>query len=104
MGSMAANCDSLCDAKLRPRNDRLPIIMPGLRDLRFRARFRRFAAILALADARALAAPSAQIIELGAPHLALAHHLNGIDEGRIDREYALDSFARSEERRVGKEC
>ena len=36
---------------------------------------------------------SAQIIELRAADLALAHDGHGIDQRRIDREDALDAFA-----------
>src|SRR5437763_16656100 len=51
-----------------------------------------FAAFDAFADAGGFAAPSAQVIELGAAHLALAHHLHGIDKRAIHREDALDAF------------
>src|SRR6516225_5701327 len=49
--------------------------------------------ILPLGNARRLAAPPAQIIELGAPHLAAPDDFDGIDHGRIEREYALDPLA-----------
>src|SRR4029077_929684 len=49
--------------------------------------------ILPLDDAGGLAAAAAQIIELGAAHLAAAHDLDGIDHRRIEREHALDAFA-----------
>src|SRR6476469_3478971 len=51
------------------------------------------AALLLLGDARLLAAQAAQIIELGAAHLAAAHELDRVDHRRIEREYALDAFA-----------
>ncbi len=40
-----------------------------------------------------LAAPVAQIIELGAPDFAAADDLDRIDHRRIDRKDALDAFA-----------
>ena len=46
-----------------------------------------------LGDARRLAAAIAQIIELGAAHLAAADHLDRVDVRRIDREDALDALA-----------
>src|SRR5262245_38321720 len=49
--------------------------------------------LLALDDAGGLAAPAAQIIELGATDLAAAHDLDRVDHRRIQREYALDPFA-----------
>src|SRR5262249_4976233 len=52
-----------------------------------------FAGILALDDARRLAAPAAQIIELGAPHLAAADDLDRIDHRRIQRKHPLDALA-----------
>src|SRR5262249_38395072 len=52
-----------------------------------------FAGILALDDARRLAAPAAQIIELGAPHLAATDDLDRIDHWRIQRKHPLDAFA-----------
>src|SRR5262245_48280204 len=48
---------------------------------------------LALDDARRLAAASAQIIELGASHLAATHDLDRVDHRRIEREYALNALA-----------
>src|SRR5215467_927387 len=48
---------------------------------------------LALEDAGRLAAPSAQVIELGAAHLAAAHDLDRVDHRRIDREHALHALA-----------
>ena len=62
----------------------------ALRLLGFGASWR---AVGALGDARRLAAPIAQIIELGATHLAAAHDLDRIDHRRMDGEYALDPFA-----------
>src|SRR5450631_242341 len=44
-------------------------------------------------DARLLAAQTAQIIELGAAHLAAAHQLDRVDHRRVEREHALDAFA-----------
>src|ERR1043166_4570078 len=49
--------------------------------------------LLLLDDAGRLAAPAAQVIELGAAHLAAAHHLDRVDHRRIEREHALDAFA-----------
>src|SRR5258708_12843792 len=49
--------------------------------------------LLALGNARRLAAPSAQIIELGAPHLAAPHDLDGIDHRRVERENAFHPLA-----------
>src|SRR6185503_9065844 len=51
------------------------------------------ARVRALEDARRLAAAAAQVIELGAAHLAAAQHLDLGDVGRVDREYALDALA-----------
>src|SRR5262249_19681663 len=51
------------------------------------------AALLLLRDAGSLAAPAAQVIELGAADLAAAHDLDGVDHRRIDREHALDPLA-----------
>src|SRR6476646_3452292 len=51
------------------------------------------AALLLLGDARLLAAQAAQIIQLGAAHLATAHELDRVDHRRIEREHALDAFA-----------
>src|SRR6516162_2732839 len=51
------------------------------------------AMVLFLGDARCLAAPSAQVIELGAAYLSAAHDPDGIDHGRIERENALHTFA-----------
>src|SRR5438067_6054480 len=52
-----------------------------------------FAAFDAFADAGGFAAPSAEVIELCAAHLALAHHLHRIHERAIHREHALDALA-----------
>src|SRR5450759_2164211 len=38
-------------------------------------------------DARLLAAQSAQVIELGAAHLAAAHDLDRVDHRRVEREH-----------------
>src|SRR5437868_428371 len=48
--------------------------------------------VLPLGDARGLAAPAAQVIELGTADLAAADDLDGIDHGRIEREHALDAL------------
>src|SRR5262249_47966580 len=53
----------------------------------------RALAILLLGDARRFAAPRAQVIELGAAHLAAADHLDGIDHRRVEREHALNPLA-----------
>src|SRR5262249_12404463 len=49
--------------------------------------------VRALEYACGLATPAAQIVELGAPHFAAADHVDLGDVGRVDREYALDTFA-----------
>src|SRR4029077_18222329 len=50
-------------------------------------------AVLLLDDAGRLAAQLAQVIQLGATHLAAAHHLDRVDHRRHHREDALDAFA-----------
>src|SRR6516162_4966475 len=55
--------------------------------------FRAFCGILALDNARGLSAPAAQIVELGAAHLAAANDLDRIDHRRVKRKDALDAFA-----------
>src|SRR3954471_3846961 len=50
-------------------------------------------ALGAFGDAGRLAAAVAQVIELGAADLAAAHHLDGVDQRRVDREYALHALA-----------
>src|SRR2546421_2762079 len=49
-----------------------------------------------LADARRLAGTRAQVIELGAAHVALPLHLDRGDERRIGLEGALDALARGD--------
>src|SRR5262245_60261561 len=49
-----------------------------------------------LGDAARLAAQIAQVIELGAAHHALAHHLDLPDRGAVEREDALDAFAEAD--------
>src|SRR5690606_28739564 len=44
-------------------------------------------------DTRRLAATIAQVIELGAPHLAALEHFDAIDHRRVDREHAFHAFA-----------
>src|SRR5258708_32001030 len=51
------------------------------------------AMVLLLRDPRCFAAAAAQIIELGAAHLAAADDLDGIDHRRVKREYALHTLA-----------
>src|SRR5437764_12200970 len=51
------------------------------------------AAVLLLGDARLLAAQAAQVIELGAAHLAAAHDLDRVDHRRIERKHTLDALA-----------
>ena len=58
-----------------------------------RRRRPRRSALASRLDARLLAAQAAQVIELGAAHLAAAHHLDRVDHRRIEREHALDAFA-----------
>src|SRR5215471_13510540 len=48
---------------------------------------------LPFSDACRLAAPTAQVIELGAAYLAAAHDLDGIEHRRIERKYALHPLA-----------
>src|SRR4051794_40371019 len=48
---------------------------------------------LLLGDARLLAAQAAQVIQLGAAHLAAAHDLDRVDHRRIERKHALDALA-----------
>src|SRR6476620_7892929 len=59
-----------------------------------RARLGRFrsGSALRLGDAGLLAAQPTQVIELGAAHLAAAHHLDGIDHRRVEREHAFNAF------------
>src|SRR5579862_2182911 len=47
----------------------------------------------ALGDARRFAPAAAQVIELGAAHVAAAHHLDRGDARRMQWEDALDAFA-----------
>src|SRR5712691_9077684 len=49
--------------------------------------------VLLLRDARRLAAAAAQIIKLGAAHLAAADDLDRVDHGRIERKDALHALA-----------
>src|SRR5262249_38302456 len=51
------------------------------------------AVILLLADARGFAAAAAQIVELGAAHLAAAHNLDGVDHRRIERKDPLHALS-----------
>jgi hypothetical protein len=44
-------------------------------------------------DARGFALEVAQVVELGAAHIALLQDFDGADRGRIDRENALDADA-----------
>ena len=62
---------------------------------RFGGRFGRLGAggFYPLGDAGRLAATIAQIIELGAPHLAAPHDFDRIDHRRIDGKHALDALA-----------
>src|SRR6202142_4452604 len=46
-------------------------------------------------DARRLALPSSQIIQLGAADASLANHLDRADHGRMRRENALDADAKA---------
>src|SRR3954454_25128879 len=48
---------------------------------------------LFLDDARRLAAQVAQVIQLGAAHLAAAHDLDRVDHRRHHRKYPFDAFA-----------
>src|SRR5262245_10604340 len=49
-----------------------------------------------LGDAARLAAQVAQVIELGAAHHALAHHLDFPDARAVEREHALDALAEAD--------
>ena len=51
------------------------------------------AARRALRDARRLAGPAAQVVQLRAPHAAAAHHLDLGDLRAVEREDALDALA-----------
>src|SRR3954454_3242764 len=51
------------------------------------------AVVLLLGDARGLAAQTAQVIELGAAHLAAAYDLDRVDHRRIERKDALHALA-----------
>src|SRR3954452_15555755 len=48
---------------------------------------------LLLNDAARLAAQIAQVIQLGAAHLAATHHLDRVDHRRHHGEYAFHAFA-----------
>src|SRR5882724_9820675 len=48
---------------------------------------------LLLDDAGRLAAQTAQVIQLGAAHLAAAHHGDRVDHRRHHREHAFHAFA-----------
>src|SRR5690606_31318865 len=50
-------------------------------------------ALALLLDLRRLPDPVAQVVELGAPHIAPADHLDPRDGGRVQREGALDADA-----------
>src|SRR6185437_11065065 len=50
------------------------------------------AVILALADTGRFATTSAQVIQLGATHLAAAHNLDRVDHRRVQREDTLDAL------------
>src|SRR5262249_62408093 len=101
-GAAVAGATGGSDAKRAARGTKRPV-RPAFRNnssrcantaSRSRAlgcrRFRLAGAILLLGDAGRLAAPAAQVIELGAADLAAAHDLDGVDHRRIDREHALD--------------
>src|SRR3954447_17496222 len=49
--------------------------------------------VAALADAGALADTAAQVVQLGAPHIAAGRDLDPLDLGRVQRERALDTHA-----------
>src|ERR1700704_6950435 len=50
-------------------------------------------ALRLLDDAGRLAAQIAQVIQLGAAHLAATHHFDRVDHRRHHREYAFHAFA-----------
>src|SRR5204862_7896681 len=79
---------------LSPRRTPRRPVLQSFYAIRVRDSGRFGARILgALADTRRLAGASAQVIELGAAHLALAHHGHRVDQRRIDREDALHALA-----------
>ena len=49
-----------------------------------------------LLDASSLADTIAQVVELGSPHITATYHLDGMNDGRMEREDALDSDAKAE--------
>src|SRR6185369_6192083 len=49
--------------------------------------------VAALGDTCGLTGATAQVVELGATHVAAAHDLDLVDDRRIKREDALDAFA-----------
>src|SRR5215204_2529558 len=51
------------------------------------------AVVRALGDTRRFAAQIAEVIELGAAHLAAAHELDRVDHRRQQREHPLDALA-----------
>src|SRR5436305_2192797 len=51
------------------------------------------ALVAPLFDARRLAAQTAEVVQLGAPHLAPPHDLDPVDVRRMQREHALDADA-----------
>ena len=80
----------------RPDKPAFSVAPAGLRQdfLSSPRHVRRLAAVVrALGDARRLAAQAAQVIELGAAHLAAAHQLDRVDHRRVEREHALDALA-----------
>src|SRR5260221_12341437 len=54
---------------------------------------RTFLALVLIFHARSLALQIAQVVQLGAPHLGAAHHLDLLDRRRVQRENALDALA-----------
>src|SRR5262245_20069293 len=79
----------------RPRTTRMEtrrLTVPGVMG-RSGLRALVVAADAALADAGRLAALAAQVVELRAPHLALAHDLHAGHQRRVEREDALDALA-----------
>src|ERR1700733_270503 len=49
--------------------------------------------ILPLEDAGGFAAPAAQVVQLGAAHLAATHHRDRVDHRRIEWKHALHALA-----------
>src|SRR5437762_6909088 len=78
------------DEEKKKRADQIRASKPDQTMRAARGLLRGLLAILLLGDARRLAAPAAQIIELRAADLAAAHDLDRVDERRVERGHPLD--------------